>query len=86
MIAPGAEILHVQIAHSQHLRRPGQVGTNLRPHLNPAVEGGAQKLKWIRGHAGVFQSQIGRNNRNVFGQPRFILLGRFFDTHRMLPP
>ncbi len=63
LIAPGAEIFHVQVAHGQHPRSSCQVGTDLKPYLHPAVEGGAQKLKRILGHAGVLQRQIGRNYR-----------------------
>ena len=37
-VAPGAEVLHVQIADAEHDRGGGQLGADLRPALDPAVE------------------------------------------------
>ena len=44
-VAPGAEILDVEVAHGEHLRRAGDIRADFRPQLHPAVEGGAQEGK-----------------------------------------
>ena len=80
-VAPGAEILYVQVAHRQHVRPLGKIGTHLRPDLRPAVVGGSQKGKDRRLHVGVLEAQIFLDQIGAMAEPLFKLAGRFDDVH-----
>ena len=58
-VAPGAEVLDVQISHRQHPRGAIFGGADLGPALHPAIEGGAQKEKYVFGHGLMFALEIG---------------------------
>src|SRR5579859_302388 len=57
-IAPGSEVLDVQIADGQHGRGFSQVGTDFWPQLSPAVGGRSEVREDSRLHAGVFEAEI----------------------------
>ena len=80
-VAPGAEIFNVQIADRQHLRSIGEIGTDLRPDLRPAVESGSQKRKYRRLHVEVFEAQVVLDQIRVMAQPILEVAGRFYDVH-----
>ena len=44
-VAPGAEILDMQVADGQHVRGLGKIGTDLRPDLRPAIKVARRKGK-----------------------------------------
>ena len=80
-VAPGAEIFDVEIADGEHVRGVGEVGTDLRPELRPAVVGGAEKHEDIRLHVGVFEAEVFLVDAGALGQPGFELAGGFDDVH-----
>ena len=57
-VAPGSEIFDVEIAYGEDLRRAGEVGTDFRPELRPAVISGAEKHEDVRLHVGVFEAKV----------------------------
>src|SRR5579871_217499 len=80
-VAPGAEVLHVQIADCQHLRGPGKFWTDLRPHLRPAVVSRAQERENSCLHVVVFELQVFLNDRGTAAQPIFEVAGSFHYVH-----
>src|ERR1700686_3516993 len=80
-ISPGAEILHVQIAHRQNMRYSIQFRTLLRPDLQPAIESGPKERKKRRRHLLMLDPQIGLNNVDVQPQPILILLCSLNNVH-----
>ena len=78
-VAPGAEILHVQVAHRQRFGPRSEIAADLRPDLRPAIVGGAHERKQRRFHLGVLQFQIVGNQGDVGCEPRLVSLGAVFD-------
>ena len=62
-VAPGAEVLDVQIADGQTARPIGDGPAEHRPALNPPVEGGAQEHERTLAHPFVLLPQIGSDDR-----------------------
>ena len=83
-VAPGAEILDVQIAHGQDLRRAGKFRADHRPPLRPAVKRGAQKGKCGEGHVAVLQLDVGRNQLDMPRRPFFEVGGGVNDIGEIL--
>jgi hypothetical protein len=63
-VAPGAEILDVQIADGQTPRPIGDGAAEQLPALNPPVEGGAQEHERTLAHPFVLLPQIGSDDRD----------------------
>jgi len=80
-VAPGAEIFDMKIADGEDLRGAGEIGTDLRPELRPAVISGAKKHEDVRLHVGVFETEVLLVNLGVVGQPGFELAGGFDYVH-----
>src|SRR4030088_1635944 len=72
----------MEIAHGQHVRRPGEIGTNLRPDLRPTVIGGTQEGKNRALHVAMFAAQISLDDVGVAAEPIFKMATRFNDVHR----
>ena len=53
-VAPGPEILHVEIAHHQHVRRARKRRAHQGPQLRPPVKRGSQEGEYGFGHVPVF--------------------------------
>src|SRR5580698_4808456 len=80
-VAPGSEVLDVEIAYGEDLRSVCEIGTNLLPDLRPAVVGGAEEHEDVRLHVGVFEAKIFLFDLGAQGQPRFELAGGFDNMH-----
>ena len=83
-VSPGAEVLHVQIAHRQNMRHLVEFRTNLRPHLNPAIKRSPKERKKTRPHLRVLEPQIGLNPSDVQPQPILKLLRSLNNVHSRL--
>src|SRR5579872_4920858 len=84
-VAPGSEILDVEVAHCEHRGGRSQVGTDLRPELHPAIEGGSKESEWRLGHAFVLEAKIRFNDWDVVTQPFFETVCGFDDVHGTFP-
>jgi hypothetical protein len=80
-VAPGAEVLDVQVADGEHRRCRVEARAQLRPLLCPAVERGAQKREGVLRHQPVFEIQVAAHQRHVARQPALVLVGRLDDVH-----
>src|SRR5579859_5527917 len=80
-IAPGAEILDVQVAYREQLRTLGEFGTDLGPELRPAVVGGAQKREDRSLHVAVLRVQISLDDVGAMAEPVFKVAGSLTDVH-----
>src|SRR5258708_7841189 len=80
-VAPCAEVLDMQIAHGQYVRRFGQFRTHLRPNLRPAIKSRAQKRKHRRLHAGVFEEEILLDQIGAVTQPILELTSSLYNVH-----
>lgn len=80
-VAPGAEVFYVEIADGEDLRSVGEIGTDLRPDLRPAVVGGAEEHEDIRLHVRVFEAEVFGIDAGALGQPGFELAGGFDYVH-----
>src|SRR5215471_2362110 len=83
-VAPGTEILHVQISHAEQLRRVHQARADARKKLRPAIKRAAKKAERALGHQTVLESQISADERHLLSQPCFIFLGRQVNSHLRL--
>ncbi len=81
-VAPGAEVLDVQVAHGQHLGGAQQIGAHLRPALRPAVVGGAQEEKQRLLHVPVLLLQVLGHQRDLAGQPALVAVRGLLDRRR----
>src|SRR6267378_5104855 len=63
------------------LRGPHQISANLRPDLQPAVEGGVEKRERGFRHLLVLEGEILANNRELPGQPVLEIGLCFEDIH-----
>ena len=70
-VTPRAKILDMQITNGENMGSLGQVGTNLRPNLHPAIEGCPKKRKNGFRHALMFQAKIGLHQLGVAAEPLF---------------
>ncbi len=68
-VAPGAKIIHVQIANSQHLRSARQFRTNNWPQLRPTIKRRTHERENRIGHHAMLQNQIAAHNRNLLRLP-----------------
>ena len=80
-IAPGAEVLDVQVADSENRGSFGQLGANFRPELEPAVKRRAKEGKSGVGHVLMLQSNVLAHDGKAFCQPALEVGGRFEDVH-----
>jgi len=80
-IPPGSEIFDMKVAHAQDLGSFGQIRTDLRPHLHPAIKRGPQEWKYPLGHTLVLQLEIALHQLGVRTQPGFILSSCLADVH-----
>ena len=80
-VAPGAEVLDVQIADGENFRGLGELGTNLRPKLRPAVVSGAEEREEFFLHASVFEAKISLFEVSSLAEPGLKVAGGFDDVH-----
>ena len=80
-VAPSAEIFHMKIADGENVRGLGEIRTDLRPELRPAVAGGAKERKEFRLHASVLETKVFLVEMSALGQPFFEIAGGFDDVH-----
>jgi hypothetical protein len=83
-VAPGTEIFDVQVAYAENERSLGDVATNLRPVLKPAVKRGAEKREGRFGHERMLQGHVAADDREAPGQPLLEILSCLEDIHRVL--
>ncbi len=81
-VAPGAEVLHVQISDREHPRSARFIRADLGPELHPAVEGGAQEGEHVLSHGLMLPPEIGGKHGQMFGEPGFVAAGSFGDFHQ----
>src|SRR6267142_1854189 len=70
-IPPRPEVFDMQIAHTQYWRGLHQIGAKLRPELQPAIEGGAEKRECGFRHVLMLKREILANDRQLPCQPMF---------------
>ena len=80
-VAPGTEILDVQIAHSEDMGSIRKIRADLGPELRPAVVGGAEEREEFRLHTRVFDTQVFLIDMSTLGQPGFKVASGFDDVH-----
>jgi len=80
-VAPGAEVLDVEIADREDARRLRELGAGLRPDAAPAVERRTQERKGRLRHASVLEAEIARDQRRSLVRPRLVGARRFEDGH-----
>ena len=83
-VAPGAEILHVQIAHREQLGSIGAFRADLRIQLRPAIECGAEEREDRFPHQPVLERQIFRHDFQLMRQPLFVGRRRFTKVHWLI--
>ena len=71
----------MEIADSEDLRGTGEVGTDFRPDLRPAVISGAEKQEDVRLHVRVLEAEVSLVDASALGEPGFELAGGFDDVH-----
>src|SRR4029077_16023782 len=82
-VAPRAEVLRVQIADGQHLRRARQVRTCCLPRLNPAVEGRSEKREGRQRHLLVLEGHVGSYQRHLPAGPQLVVASRLDNGHEL---
>ena len=70
-VAPGAEILDVQITDGEDLGSAGEFGADDRPPLGPAVKGGAEERKSGESHVAVLEVDVRADELDVARGPLF---------------
>src|ERR1039457_6884962 len=85
-IAPGSEVLDMQVAHGQNNRRLGLLRTDFGPDLGPAIEGGAQKGERAGPHLRVFEGEVGSQQPDMLGEPCLVFSGSFANVHSRHTP
>src|SRR5205807_1373135 len=80
-VAPSTEVFHVQIANGEDAGSLGEIGTDLRPDLHPAIIGGTQERKNRSLHAAVFEAQIWLDEVGVTAEPFLEAASRFDYVH-----
>jgi hypothetical protein len=78
-VAPGPEILDVQIANRQQSRCLGEVGTGFRPQRRPAIEGAGEKREQRSSHLLMLVLQVRFDNVETLAQPGFVGLRGFYN-------
>src|SRR5260370_39088555 len=78
---PCPEVFDVQIAYTQYGRAGHQMRANLRPKLQPAIEGGAKKRESGFRHVLMLEGEILPNDRKLRGQPALEIDCCFEDIH-----
>src|SRR5258708_21558392 len=80
-VAPRPEVFDMQIAYTQYGWGFRQMSANLRPELQPAVEGGAEERESGFRHVLVLEREILPNDRELPGQPVLEIGRGFEDVH-----
>src|SRR5260370_3214964 len=80
-IPPCPEVFDVQIAYPQYGRARHQMRANLRPELQPAIEGGAKERESGFRHVLILEGEILPNHRELRGQPLIEIGWCFDDVH-----
>src|SRR4029078_6512891 len=80
-VAPGAEVLDVQIADGQHRRGISHLGADGGPLLDPAIERHAQEQEGVFRQAFVLEPQVWPNDRYGAPEPRLVGFRRLEDVH-----
>src|SRR5882724_529497 len=83
-VAPGAEVLDVEIADGEHGRRSGEVMAEMRPELQPAIKRGAEKGECRAGHLLVLRLQVLLDDWKMIGEPLFKIGRGFHDAGKFL--
>ncbi len=81
-VAPGAEVLDVEIADAEDGWSFRELGTDFRPVLQPAVKRGAEERERILRHQRVFERDVLADDGEALGQPLLEVCGGFEDVHR----
>src|SRR5207248_285582 len=71
-VAPGPEVLHVQVTHGQHGWRRGDVTHERPPAGRPPVERGAEERKDPGAHRVMLELEIRLDEGNPLGEPRLV--------------
>jgi hypothetical protein len=71
----------VEIADGEQIWHTPQVGANLVPNLQPAVERRAEERELGFRHAFVLQAQVGVDDLQMLREPLLILLRSLDDVH-----
>jgi len=74
-VAPGAEVLEVQIADGDDRRRAGHVAELLGPgppQLAPPIKGGPHEEEGPLAHPLVLEAQVGAHQRDEAAKPLFV--------------
>jgi hypothetical protein len=81
-IAPGAEVLQMQVADGQDFRCGFQLGADLQHRLGPAPVGGAQEGERAFLHLAVLRAQVGADEvaAELRGEPVLVQLRRSADA------
>ncbi len=82
-VAPGSEVLDVQIAHGKNRQPAGHAFGGLRPNLGPAVIGSPKEGENRLGHQLVFLVQVAIQDHDLLAQPRLVTLCGVDDVHRL---
>ena len=87
-VAPGAEILQMDIADGENGGRVRQIRTDLEDRLGPAPVGGAKKDEGALLHLLMLEGDILRDELapELLAHPIFIGLHGFVDVGHELPP
>ena len=84
-VAPGAEILDMQIADREELRRIGELRTGLAIKRHPAIESPAQERERGLAHFAMLQREIGFDQLDPRAGPALIGGGFGNDAHGAAP-
>ena len=81
-VAPGAEVVQVDVAHAKHQRCRHQTWATVRELFRPPVEGGPEERQrlMLAGHLVVLFVEVLFDNRCLSPQPILVVGRRLHDT------
>ena len=71
-VAPGAVVLHVEVADGRHTGRAGELGRHLVEPLDEAVIGGTEERERISAHEPVLAVEVVVDDADVLRQPLLV--------------
>ena len=80
-VAPGAEVLDVEIADAEDGWSLGEFLASFRPVLKPAIEGGAEEGERILRHERMFERDVLADDGEALGKPLLEVRGGLKDVH-----